>query len=86
MSFYIFFVFIFIINLWVQRKAGSLMDAFKKSMQVSIVVIFLFQVVAYLYSGYIDPFIIIAIFIQFTMAVVIGYIVGVGYIQINKSE
>jgi len=62
------------------------MAAFKKSFQVSIVVIFLFQVSAYFYSGYIDPFIIIAIAIQFTIAIVIGYIVGVGYIQIRSRK
>ena len=84
MSIFIFVLLVLLLNLWIQRRSSTLLSAFKRSIGAGIVIVLVFQVLAYFYSGFIDPFIIIAVSIQLVVAVLVGFVVGAGYIKFSE--
>ena len=82
----IFVSLILLANLWVQRKSKTMKDVVKNSSLVGFILVCVFQVAAYLHSGFLDPFVLIAVFVQMAIAMLVGLSVGLGYIKFQKPE
>ena len=72
----IFFIVIVVLNLAFSKKAKSLTNAAYISGIVSILTSICFQVLAYIFMGYLDPFFLIAFVVQSIIAFVVGFVIN----------
>jgi hypothetical protein len=81
-----FFIFIILLNLLLNKKTRNILSSFKISFLISVVCTAIFQVLAYLQLGYLDPFFIIAVIVQLISAFIAGGIINFIFLKIKKAN
>ncbi|MCX5896338.1 MAG: hypothetical protein NTZ51_10980 [Proteobacteria bacterium] len=82
----IFFIFIILLNLLLNKKVRDVLSSFKISFLISVVCTAIFQVLAYIQLGYLDPFFIIAVIVQLISAFIAGGIINLIFLKIKKAK
>lgn len=82
----LYFGSITLANLFFQKKVILWKDIFYRSTLISTVFCFSFQFIVYINAGYLDPFIIIAIFIQVIFGTLLGICIGAIFLYLKKRS
>jgi hypothetical protein len=88
MQIIILFIVVMILNISFYKKIKAFSHTIYCAALISIISTVIFQVLAYIFIGYLDPFFILAMSIQIVISFLIGFIINfaIYYILVHKKR